>query len=73
MRNARAVTVGHIILLSPRIEAGDIEHELIHVKQFDRLPLIFPILYSIELLRKGYRNNKYEEEAYRAAGNIYRG
>ena len=73
MKNARAMTVGHVVLLSPKIEDRDLEHELVHVQQYERAPLIHPILYYSELFRKGYRNNKYEDEAYRIAGNIYKG
>ncbi|MEN9338159.1 MAG: hypothetical protein RIQ41_473 [Candidatus Parcubacteria bacterium] len=72
MKNARAMAIGHIVLLGSNLEHKDLEHELIHVEQYERAPLIHPVLYYIELLRKGYRNNKYEEEAYRRAGNIYK-
>ena len=72
-KNARAMTVGHVVLLGPNLEERDLEHELIHVEQYQRMPLVYPVLYYIELLRKGYRNNKYEDEAYRRAGNIYKG
>lgn len=72
MKGARAVTIGHTILLGSRIENKDLEHELIHVQQYERAPLIYPILYYTELIRKGYKNNKYEVEAYRIAGNVYK-
>ncbi len=72
IKNARAMAIGHAVLLSPKIEDKDLEHELVHVQQHERMPLIQPILYYIELLKKGYRNNKYEDEAYRIAGNIYK-
>ena len=72
MKGARAMTIGNVILLSPKIENKDLEHELIHVKQYERMPLIYPILYYIELIKKGYRNNKYEIEAYQIAGNVYK-
>ncbi len=73
LKNARAMAMGHVVLLGPKIEKGDLEHELVHVRQFDRFPLIFPFLYYIELLRKGYRNNMYELEAYQLAGNTFKG
>ena len=73
MKGARAMTIGHVVLLGQHTEAGDLEHELVHVEQFQRAPLVHPFLYYAELLRKGYRNNKYEEEAYRRAGNVYKG
>ena len=71
MRGARAAAIGYVILLSPKIENLDLEHELVHVDQHRRYPLIFPILYYIELLKSGYRNNKFEDEAYRLSGNKY--
>ncbi|OGG47737.1 hypothetical protein A2761_02495 [Candidatus Kaiserbacteria bacterium RIFCSPHIGHO2_01_FULL_51_33] len=71
-KNARAVTIGHCVLLSLTIRPRDLEHELIHVLQFARAPIIYPALYYVELIRKGYKNNKYEEEAHRIAGNVYK-
>ena len=70
-RGARAATIGHVILLSPKTEPGDLEHELVHVAQYIRAPLIHPLLYFINRIRYGYRNNPYEEEAYRGADNRY--
>lgn len=72
MKGWRGMTVGHVVILNPREEEKDLEHELIHVEQQIRTPLIQPVLYTIELLRKGYRNNRYEEEAYSRAGNTYK-
>ena len=72
MKNARAMAIGHVVMLGPNLENKDLEHELIHVEQHQRMPLIQPILYHFELMRKGYRNNKYEDEAYRRAGNVYK-
>ncbi|MEK7063490.1 MAG: hypothetical protein AAB955_02245 [Patescibacteria group bacterium] len=72
MRGARAMAVGHAVLLGPNLEDKDLEHELVHVEQFARMPLVHPFLYYTELLRKGYRANKYEDEAYRRAGNVYK-
>ncbi len=71
MRGWRGMTVGHTVLLNRKEEDKDLEHELIHVRQYSRYPLIFPMLFYIELLRKGYRNNKYEQEAYDEAGNVF--
>ena len=69
----RGMAIGHTVILNPREEDKDLEHELIHVEQFSRYPLIFPLLNFFELLKKGYRNNKFEDEAYTRAGNTYRG
>lgn len=72
-RRARAMTIGYIILLSPKVLKNDFEHEIIHVKQSERYPLIFPLLYEYELLTKGYRKNRFEEEAYTLSKSIYKG
>lgn len=40
MKGARAMAIGHTILLSPKIEDRDFEHELVHVQQYDKAPLI---------------------------------
>ena len=73
MKGLRGTTSGHtVLLLSKKIESFDLEHELIHVRQYDEYPLIFPLLYWYELLKNGYRKNKFEDEAYRIAGNVYK-
>ena len=72
MKGVRATTNGYVVLLGPNIEPLDLEHELIHIEQHKRYPFVYPFLYISELIRKGYRNNKFEEEAYRRAGNAYK-
>ena len=70
-KGVRAMAMGNVILLGPNILDKDLEHEFVHIKQYQREPFIHPILYAIELLRSGYKNNKYEKEAYGQAGNVY--
>lgn len=72
-KGARAVAIGHIVILGPKIEEKDLEHELVHVEQHERVPLIQPLLYFIEVIKNGASpKNKYEAEAYSKAGNVYR-
>jgi hypothetical protein len=71
--NPRAMVNGHCIQLGPNIEEADLAHEFIHVEQAIRQPFIHPILYELETRRHGYRNNKYEEEAYSKTGSRYSG
>jgi hypothetical protein len=71
LKGARAVTIGQAILLGPKIEPGDLAHERVHVAQYQRQPLIHPFLYAFELAKNGYRNNRYEQEAYAVAGKYY--
>lgn len=41
-----------------------IKHEMCHVRQWERIGKFkFPFLYLVELIKNGYKNNKYEIEA----------
>lgn len=71
MKNARAMTIGHIILISPKVLKNDLEHELIHVKQCESYPVIYPFLYLYELIKNGYRPNRFEDEAYTLSKSVY--
>lgn len=74
MKRARAVAIGHIVILGPEIEEKDPEHELIHIEQHERMPLVQPLLGLIEIIKHGASSkNKYEAEAYQRAGNVYKG
>ena len=67
------MAAGNTILLGPKEEVHDLEHELIHVRQHNELPFIYPVFYWIETLKHGYRNNKFEDEAFRISGSVHRG
>ncbi len=71
-QGTRAITNGHVIQLGPLELERDLEHELIHVEQAEREPFIYPFLYVLESWRHGYRQNRYEDEAYSRAGNVYK-
>lgn len=71
MKGTRAMAIGNIVLLGENILDKDLEHELVHVRQFEREPFIHPFLYQYQNFIHGYKENKYEKEAYRKAGNIY--
>jgi hypothetical protein len=73
MKGTRAIAIGNVVILGPNLENGDLEHELVHIEQWAREPIIHPFLYAKELILHGYKGNKYEAEAYAKAGNIYRG
>ena len=72
-KGVRGMTLGNIILLGPKLLPKDLEHELIHIEQHQREPFVHPILNGIETIRHGYRQNRYEDEAYSRAGNRYVG
>ena len=65
------MAMGNIVLLGKNILDNDMEHELVHVEQFEREPFIHPFLYQYQNLVYGYKENKYEKEAYGKAGNTY--
>lgn len=67
----RACAIGNVVILGPNILNRDLEHELVHIDQHMKLTLLYPILYWLETQRMGYRQNKFEKEAYRVAGNPY--
>lgn len=47
-----------------------LKHELCHIRQYKKYGVVrFVILYLWESLRKGYRNNRFEVEARRAASS----
>jgi hypothetical protein len=70
-KGARAMALGNVVLLGPNLLEKDLEHELVHVEQAMKEPLIHPFLYQYQNLKYGYKNNKYEKEAYEKAGNTY--
>ena len=43
MKNTRAMAIGNIILLSPKIYKGDLAHEIVHIKQHNRAPIYPPV------------------------------
>lgn len=51
-RMVGGVTIGNTILLSKFSEVSTLEHEKVHVKQYERFPSIFPFLYIYEFLKK---------------------
>jgi hypothetical protein len=70
-KGVRASSIGNVVLLGNRLLSKDLEHELVHVLQYEQRPFIQAFLYVLETIRHGYRNNKYEIEAYEKAGNKY--
>ncbi len=70
-RGVRAITNGQVVQLGPTALPGDFEHELVHVEQHLRAPFIHPVMYDWQIIRYGYRQNKYEQEAYLRSGSRY--
>src|SRR5437763_1409547 len=64
-KGVRATTTGAVVLLGNKLLDHDLEHELVHVAQYQREPFVHAFLYVFASLRHGYRKNKYEVEAYK--------
>ena len=75
MRGSRAMVQGNIVLLGPSLEKNDFEHEMVHIEQFMRWPFVFEFMSLIEIMRArgSSPRNKYEDEAYRRSGSVYKG
>lgn len=67
-RPAAAVTLGRTIVVHPDATADPrlLAHELAHVQQWQKQPLLFPLEYLMQHIRCGYWNNPFEIEAREA-------
>jgi hypothetical protein len=70
-RGVRATTHGQCVLLGPTADDKDLAHELVHVEQHMKNPLLHPLSYWYETHIHGYKNNKYEVEAYARSKSRY--
>lgn len=68
---AAAVALGRTIVVHPdvRLTQRLLRHELAHVRQWRERPLTFPLHYTLQHMRYGYRANPYEVEAREAEHN----
>lgn len=72
-----AITLGHVVLGSSvsELEASR-GHERVHVGQYERWGVLFPLMYAGSSLlalacgRNVYSDNAFEREAYEAGGGI---
>ena len=72
-KGIRVMTNGHVVQMSKWADDLDLKHELIHVEQCMRYPLISGFLVLIETIRHGPYppKNRFEKEAYERAGNRF--
>lgn len=66
-RGFAAATLGHAVITANQPSERLLRHELVHVRQAERLGPVFVPLYLAGLLRYGYRRNPFERAAYAAA------
>jgi hypothetical protein len=73
-----AITIGSTIFTWRKLTDTELEHELEHVRQWKRHGFLFPVAYFAESLRarragkRWYNDNKFEEQARKAASTIQR-
>jgi hypothetical protein len=62
--SAAAVTLRRTIVVHPdvRLTRRLLAHEVAHVRQWDE-DRFFPLRYTVETIRRGYRQNRYEQQA----------
>lgn len=71
----RAMTLGHVVLCVDDIDEGVLEHEFVHVGQWERWGIAFVpayLLATIGALLRGkhfYRDNPFEAQARRISGH----
>jgi hypothetical protein len=66
-RGFEAATLGHTVITAREPSERLLRHELVHVRQAERLGPVFVPLYLAGLLRYGYRRNPFERAAYAVA------
>lgn len=71
----RAMTLGHVVLCVDNLDEGTLEHELVHVGQWERWGIAFPLAYlasTLSALIRGehfYRGNSFEAQARNLSGH----
>jgi hypothetical protein len=71
----RAMTLGHVVLCVDHLDEGTLEHELVHVGQWERWGIALPLVYlasTLSALIRGehyYRGNTFETQARNLSGH----
>jgi hypothetical protein len=69
-QGAAAATLGQLVIVRPpAVPARLLAHEVVHVRQQERLGLLFALAYPLAQLRWGYRANPFEVAARRGAAD----
>lgn len=64
----QANAIGHVVVvITDRPSDRLLDHEAVHVRQFERLGPLLPLLYAWFSARHGYRENPFERAARRGA------
>ena len=69
----RAMATGNVVQMSKWADDLDLKHELIHIEQCMRYPLISGFVLLVEIIKHGSYppRNRFEKEAYERAGNRF--
>jgi hypothetical protein len=65
----RAITFGHVVLCVDELDPRTLEHELVHVRQYERWGPLFLLAYPVASLGaiasggRAYHDNRFEVEA----------
>jgi hypothetical protein len=72
---ASGLTIGHVLIYRNQADARTLHaHEIVHVRQWERWGLLFPLAYGVASVRAAmagghyYRDNVFEVEARQIAG-----
>jgi hypothetical protein len=72
-----AITLGHVVLATcDRARAETRAHERVHVRQYERWGLLFPLLYlassaaALVRGREAHGGNVFEKQAFRESGEV---
>ncbi|MFT4744684.1 MAG: hypothetical protein ACI9OB_000401 [Nonlabens sp.] len=69
-QGAAAATLGQLVIVrAPAVRTRLLAHEVVHVRQQERLGPLFALAYPLAQLRWGYRANPFEIAARRGAAN----
>ena len=74
--NWLAITIGRTVFTWRALSDVELEHELEHVRQWRRYGVVFPVVYFAAAWRarragrSWYRDNRFEEDARKAASSI---
>lgn len=65
-----AITFGHVVLSAVPLRGTHLEHERVHVRQYEMLgPLFLPVYLALWVFR-GYRRHPFERAAVRRAARL---
>ena len=62
-KGIKGFTLGNVIMVNNLADVITLNHEFVHIRQFQKYPFIFTVMYLLESFKKGYFNNRFEVQA----------